>query len=200
MLTETPVRNPIITEYETNLVERPRRRIPAATRTMPARITSSDTACGRWSAGTFCSAEPAARAAADVVVITIIRVLELSPPTMGPAKPAYRPCTGLTPARTAAAIPSGTLLIAPGRPATRSARRLARSGRTERSHRPTGATGKRLTSIPRSLQQHHAGDAGRIIPDDQRRGTLTASSTGDEAALPDAGKGEGDWSRAAEHL
>ena len=117
------MRNPIITEYETNLVYRPRRTIPAATRAIPARITSSDTACGRWAAGTLCNAEPAARPAADVVVITIIRVLELSPPTTGPAKPAYRPCTGLTPARTAAAIPSGTLLIAPGSPATMSARR-----------------------------------------------------------------------------
>jgi hypothetical protein len=43
-------------------------------------------AAGRWAGSTFCSAEPAANAAADVVVITIIRVFELSPPTMGPAK------------------------------------------------------------------------------------------------------------------
>src|SRR5690242_17591903 len=166
---------------------------------MPARMTSSDTAWGRWSAGTFCSAEPAARAAADVVVITIIRVLELSPPTMGPAKPAYRPCTGLTPARTAAAIPSGTLLIAPGRPATRSARRLARSGRTERSHRPTAATGKRLTSIARSLQQHRARGCWPIHPQMISAGHADGSSIADEAALPDAGKDGDEWSRAAEH-
>ena len=56
-------------------------------------------------------------------MITIIRVFELSPPAMRPEKLAYRPCTGLTPARTAAAIPSGTLLIAPGSPAMMSARR-----------------------------------------------------------------------------
>jgi hypothetical protein len=43
-------------------------------------------AAGRRSGGTLSSAEPAASAAAEVVEITIIRVFELSPPTMGPAK------------------------------------------------------------------------------------------------------------------
>ena len=63
--------------------------------------------------------DPAANAEAVVVVITISRVLlEESPPATGPAKLAYNPNTGLTPASTAEAIPSGTLPIAPGRPAT----------------------------------------------------------------------------------
>src|SRR5580658_3966528 len=117
MLTEIPVKNPIITEYDTNRVYRPSPASPAATSTTPAISASSSSASGRWASGTPRSAEPAASDAADVVVITISRVLEVSPPATGPAKPAYRPCTGLTPTRTAAAIPSGTLLIAPGRPA-----------------------------------------------------------------------------------
>ena len=75
-----------MTEYETNLVYRPRRAIPAATRTIPTMMTSSGTAAGRRSAGMPCRAEPAARAAAEVVVITIIRVWELRPPAIGPAK------------------------------------------------------------------------------------------------------------------
>jgi hypothetical protein len=62
------------------------RAIPAATRAMPTKITSSGMAAGRLSAGMLCRAEPAASAAAEVVVITIIRVLELRPPTTGPAK------------------------------------------------------------------------------------------------------------------
>ena len=60
-----------------------------------------------------------ASAAAVVVVITIIWVLDVSPPANGPAKLAYSPCTGFTPTSTAEAMPSGTLLIAPGNPATR---------------------------------------------------------------------------------
>src|SRR6202034_3432920 len=106
-----------------------------------------ETAAGRWAGLTDCSAEPAASAAAEVVVITIIRVSELRPPAMRPEKLAYRPCTGLTPARTAAAIPSGTLLIAPGSPATMSARRWDRSGPTERSQRPAATTGERIACI-----------------------------------------------------
>ena len=54
-------------------------------------ITSSGIASGLLSAGTLCSAEPAASAAADVVVITISRVLAVSPPATGPAKLAYSP-------------------------------------------------------------------------------------------------------------
>src|SRR3984885_778504 len=139
-----PVRNPIITEYDTNRVYRPTPASPPATRTTPTRRASSNSASGRWSAGTPCSAEPAASAAAEVVVITIRRVLELRPPAIGPAKAAYRPCTGLTPTRSAAAIPSGTLLIAPGSPAVRSARRYRRSGLIECSHRPAAVAGTRI--------------------------------------------------------
>src|ERR1700678_1736182 len=139
-----PVRNPIITECDTNRVYRPTPTSPAATSAAPTMRASSNSAPGRWSAGTPCSAEPAASAAADVVGITISRVLELRPPAIGPAKAAYRPCTGLTPTRTAAAIPSGTLLIAPGSPAVRSARRYRRSGLIERSHRPAAPAGARI--------------------------------------------------------
>src|SRR3984957_1371532 len=148
-----PVRNPIITECDTNRVYRPTLTSPPATSTTPTMRASSSSAPGRWSAGTPCSAEPAASAAAEVVVITISRVLEERPPVIGPAKAAYRPCTGLTPTRTAAAIPSGTLLIAPGSPAIRSARRYRRSGLTERSQRPVAAAGPRITRSmgPRSV-------------------------------------------------
>jgi len=66
MFTEIPVRNPIITEYDTNRVCRPRRTSPVATSTAPAISAISTTARGRWSAGTLCSADPAASEAADV--------------------------------------------------------------------------------------------------------------------------------------
>ena len=45
----------------------------------------------RSGAGTSSSAENAAKEAALVVVITIRRVLAVIPPTIGPAKLAYRP-------------------------------------------------------------------------------------------------------------
>jgi hypothetical protein len=67
-------------------------------------------------------------------VITISRVLAVSPPVIGPAKLAYSPWTGFTPTKMAAAIPSGTLLTAPGNPASRSRPRYRRCGPTERSH------------------------------------------------------------------
>src|SRR5215207_1849715 len=101
----------------------------------PAMIVTRTRAWGRSAGSTPPRADPAASAAAEVVVITMSRVLDVSPPATGPAKLAYGPWIGLTPTRTAAAIPSGTLLIARGRPATRSARRFRRSGRTERSQR-----------------------------------------------------------------
>ena len=108
--------------------------LPAATSAAPAMIATSGTAAGRCAAGTSRSAEPAASAEADVVVITISRVLAVSPPMIGPAKLAYRPWTGLTPAKMAAAMPSGTLPTAPGTPASRSRTRCRRCGATERSH------------------------------------------------------------------
>ena len=89
---------------------------------------------------------PAARAAALVVVITISRVFDVNPPAIGPKPLAYSPYTGLTPARTLAAIPSGTLLIAPGRPATASSLIVRRSGFTSASKRPRVARGFPLTA------------------------------------------------------
>jgi hypothetical protein len=68
------------------------------------------------------SAEPAASAAALVVVTSISCVLVVRPPAIGPAIDAYRPCTGLTPTSTLAAMPSGTPAIAQGTAANRSAR------------------------------------------------------------------------------
>src|SRR3954453_1438743 len=96
---------------------------------------SRDKALDRLASGTAATAEPAARAGALVVVMTINRLLDVRPPPIGPKMLAYRPCTGFTPARTPAAIPSGTPLIAPGRPATRSLRTAPRSGATDRSQR-----------------------------------------------------------------
>ena len=86
MLTATPVRNPIITECETNRVYRPSRSSPATTISTPAIRVSRNRAAGRWSAGTAATADPAASAAALVVVITIRRVLAVRPPAVGPAK------------------------------------------------------------------------------------------------------------------
>jgi hypothetical protein len=86
--------------------------------------------------------EPAASAAAVVVVTTISRVLTASPPPIGPAMLAYSPYTGFTPTSTADAIPSGTLAIAPGTPATASCRNVAGSGRSDLTH-----AGSRLTLL-----------------------------------------------------
>ena len=85
--------------------------------------------------------DPAASAPALVVAMTISRVLVPSPPATGPAKLAYRPATGLTPASTPDAIPSGTLLTAFGMPATMSAFRNRRRGATFPSQRRTGPRG-----------------------------------------------------------
>ena len=164
MLTEIPVRKPVITEYETNRVYRPSRATPAATSTTPVRMTSRATAAGRWAGGTLCRAEPAASAAADVVVMTISRVCELRPPAIGPAKPAYSPCTGLTPTSTAAAIPSGTLLIARGSPATISARRCARSGPMVRTQRPAAARDARMSCRTRLSSHRTVARSRRLAP------------------------------------
>ena len=133
MLTATPLRKPIITEWLTNRVNRPSRSSPAAIIAAPAMSVRRNSAAGRSSGLRFSTADPAASAAALVVVITISLVLALSPPATGPAKLAYRPWIGLTPASTLAAIPSGTLPMAPGRPAIGSVFRAARSGATDLS-------------------------------------------------------------------
>jgi hypothetical protein len=84
MLTATPERNPIITEFGTNLVYRPNRATPAAIMSAPASTVRRNSARGRSASATVVTAEPAASAAALVVVITMSRVLEVSPPPIGP--------------------------------------------------------------------------------------------------------------------
>ena len=51
---------------------------------------------------------------------------------------AYSPDTGFTPTSRADAIPSGTLAIAPGTPATASWRGVPGSGRSDLTHAGTG--------------------------------------------------------------
>src|SRR4051812_32265094 len=98
--------------------------------TRPATRVSQTTAAERRSAGVAANADPAASAAALVGVTTMSHVLDVRPPPIGPAKLAYRPCTGLTPASTLVAMPLGRPLRAPARPASRSPLRSARWGRT----------------------------------------------------------------------
>ncbi len=86
MLTATPVRNPIITEWETNRVKRPRRSSPATIITAPATRVSHTNASSRSADATPARADPAASAAALVVVITMSRVLADSPPAIGATK------------------------------------------------------------------------------------------------------------------
>jgi hypothetical protein len=59
--------------------------------TAPATNVSITIAGSRSAAGRPPTAEPAASAAALVVVMTMRRVLEVNPPAIGPAKLAYRP-------------------------------------------------------------------------------------------------------------
>ena len=56
---------------------------------------SRNSARSRSSAGTFASADPAASAAALVVVMTMSLLLEVSPPPMGPKRLAYNPVHGV---------------------------------------------------------------------------------------------------------
>ena len=144
MLAATPVRKPIITECDTNRTYRPRRRIEATTIRAPANSVSSRRAALRSWAGTPASTEPAAKAAALVVVTTIRRVLEKRPPAIGPTRLAYNPWIGLTPASTLAAMPSGTLPMAPGTPATASERRVRASTRLA-AHQARRSRGGRRT-------------------------------------------------------
>ncbi len=109
--------------------------MPASTIATPAISVSTSSAAGRSALLTFATAEPAASDAAVVVVMTIRRVLAERPPAIGPAKLAYSPWIGLTPARMPDAMPSGTLPIAPGRPATRSDLSSPRPGLRVRSQR-----------------------------------------------------------------
>jgi hypothetical protein len=108
-------------------------RMPATIMSTPASAVSRNSASGRSAAVSGPTADPAASAAVVVVVvvITISRVLDASPPPIGPAMLAYRPYTGFTPTSTAEAMPSGTLPIAPGTPVTASRHKVSRSGRTD---------------------------------------------------------------------
>ena len=83
MFTATPLRKPIITEWLTKRVKRPSRSSPAATIAAPAMSVSRNSAPGRSSGLRSSSAEPAASAAALVVVITISLVLAVRPPATG---------------------------------------------------------------------------------------------------------------------
>lgn len=65
-------------------MNRPSFSSPAAIWSTPTRMTIKTRAPTRWSAGTVVSACPAVSDAAAVVVITIMRVLDSSPPTKGP--------------------------------------------------------------------------------------------------------------------
>ena len=91
MLTAMPVRNPIITECDTKRVYRPSQNTPAATIATPAKMVRRNSASARSASGIPDSVEPAARAAALVVVMTINRVFDVNPPAIGPKPLAYRP-------------------------------------------------------------------------------------------------------------
>jgi hypothetical protein len=86
MLAATPVRNPIITEWETKRVKRPILSAPARIMSAPAMITSRKREAARSSGSMPANTDPAARAAAVVVVMTIILVLAANPPATGPAE------------------------------------------------------------------------------------------------------------------
>jgi hypothetical protein len=90
----------------------------------------------------------AASAAAVVVVTTISRVLTAGPSPIGPAMLAYDPYKGLTPTSKAQAIPSGTLAIAPGTPATASWRSLPGSGRSDLTHLAPDSRGGSCAEAP----------------------------------------------------
>jgi hypothetical protein len=91
MFTATPVRNPVSTDTDTNRVNRPKRSTPAAIIITPASADSTNSASGRSAPEKLPNADPAARAAAVVVVTTINRVLTARPPPIGPAILAYSP-------------------------------------------------------------------------------------------------------------
>lgn len=108
----------------------------------PARSVRRNSASVRFVGSTGAKLDPAANAAALVVVTTISRVLLVIPPAIGATRLAYSPCTGFTPASTLAAIPSGTPPIATGSPATASVRSAPRSdGRIDDHHRFTARRG-----------------------------------------------------------
>ena len=86
MLALSPVRNPSITDWDTNRTYRLRPNIPPTSIAAPAIKVSQTRASERWASGIPSMAEPAARAAALVVVITIILVLAVNPPAIRPTR------------------------------------------------------------------------------------------------------------------
>ena len=170
MLTATPVRKPIITECGTNRVKRPSRRMPAATISTPARSGQQEQCLRtpfrghdprqrrpggqRGGAGRGDDHQPAARG---------------QPAADRPRDARVEPVHRVHPGQHAAAIPSGTLPIAPGMPATASRPSVRRSGRTERSHetgrRPPGrSTRLRPPPTPGSSGSRGSWPAGRRAP------------------------------------
>ena len=85
MFVATPVRNPVITDTETNRVKRPSLKMPAAIMNAPASTASTNNASERCYEAIELSVDPAASADAVVVVMTIRRVLAARPPPIGPA-------------------------------------------------------------------------------------------------------------------
>src|ERR1700712_15293 len=182
MLTEMPVRKPVITECETNRVYRPSRASPAPSMRSPAISVSSVIAPARCAGATEDRADPAARAAALVVVTTIRRVLEVRPPATRPAALAYSPLTGLTPASRPEAMPSGTLPMAPGTPANISPNKVERSGSRLRqalslTHTCRPSTASADADPGPRYGRKPAVDAGRA-GDDERRTATTARKPG----------------------
>jgi hypothetical protein len=96
----------------------------------------------------------------------------------GPAKLADRPCTGFAQARTATAIPSGMLLIAPGSQARMSARR--RPLRSHGAHPAAGST-IRTSEIARAFGLRGTYRGGRL---DARAYAWPATSVTPLAAAP----------------
>src|SRR5215213_7254532 len=129
---------------------------------MPAMTVTRNSADGRSAGGTDATALPPASAAALVVAINIRRVLAVAPPTIGPTALAYSPWIGLMAARTLAAMPSGTLPIAPGNPAIASERSRRHEGRRIGRHRIPG--GSAADQTRRRAPEGSNGASPRIVP------------------------------------
>jgi hypothetical protein len=135
---------------------RPRTRRTAPASAMPPAETAASASSPDWPACVTAAPSPAPGSSWER------QDLQLTRGSPGRRGAGSAPCAGLTPTSTAAAIPSGTLLIASGNPATRSARSYRRSGRTERSHRPAAAKGGRImfnSRVPFRLALHRTAAA-----------------------------------------
>jgi hypothetical protein len=153
----------------------PRTRRTAPASAMPPAETAASASSPDWPACVTAASSPAPGSSWEC------QDLQLTRGSPGRRGAGSAPCAGLTPTSTAAAIPSGTLLIASGNPATRSARSYRRSGRTEPSTgRPQPKAGEscstagfpsgsRCTGLPQRPAQalRRVAATGAI---DQRRG------------------------------